>query len=280
MDSVRIHRPPRGVARLLYDSPHSGRYYPPDFATIAQGADLRRGEDAYVDELLHGATRFETCVLEATYPRVYIDVNRAETDVDVGLLAEPWDGPLAPTEKSARGLGLIRRYVTPGVEVNARLLTAAEVRERIDRVYRPYHRALASLTDEIRRAHGVVWHVNWHSMKSVGNTMTPDGAGAARADYVVSDRDGTSANPDFTAFIVEALRDAGATVSVNDPYKGGTIIQRLGSPATGVHSVQVEINRRLYLDETRVEKTAGFGALQQTIDALTKQLVHWSLANT
>jgi len=96
----------------------------------------------------------------------------------------------------------------------------------------------------------------------------------------VSDRDGTSANPDFTAAIADWLRDAGYTVSVNDPYKGGTIIQRVGSPATGVHSVQIEVNRRLYLDEARVEKTSGFPALKTSIEALTQMLVRWSEANT
>ena len=106
-----------------------------------------------------------------------------------------------------------------------------------------------------------VVHVNWHSMKSVGNAMTPDGEGAKRADFVVSDGRGHTAAPAVTAAVVDALRIIGFTVSVNDPYTGGTIVKRTGSPDRGVHSVQVEINRALYLDERAVEKSAGFDAL-------------------
>jgi N-formylglutamate amidohydrolase len=274
MEPLHIRRATDGPW-LLYDTPHSGRFYPADFVTKATGCDLRRGEDAYVDELLANAPSLGVSVLEANYPRCYIDVNRAETDIDAALLAEPWPGPLWPTDKSARGLGLIRRYVVPGVEVHAHPLTVGDVRHRIAAVYRPYHAALAALVSEAHAARGVVWHVNWHSMKSVGNTMTPDGPGARRADFVISDRDGRSAAPQFTAFLVQRLRRAGYTVSVNDPYKGGTIVQRIGAPKRGVHSVQIEINRALYLDEVRVEKTAGFGALSVALSELTRELADW-----
>src|SRR4029077_12728519 len=185
---------PSGTPPLVFDSPHSGRLYPADFAVKCGRTELRRGEDAYVDELIAGAVRHGAGVLAAVYPRTYIDVNRAETDIDADLLSAPWPGPLAPTEKTERGLGLIRRYVEPGVEVSARLLTPAEVQDRIDRVYRPYHPALAALLEEAGRVQRPVWHVNWHSMKSVGNAMTPDGPGRRRAEFVVSDRDGTTAD--------------------------------------------------------------------------------------
>ncbi|MEP6491174.1 MAG: N-formylglutamate amidohydrolase [bacterium] len=258
---------------VLYDSPHSGRFYPDDFASHASRVELRRGEDAYVDELLAGAPALGATLLTSSYPRCYIDLNRAVDDIDVALLAEPWPEPLNPTEKTARGLGLIRRYVVPGVEAQARPLPVAEVRSRIERVYHPYHAALRLAIDETLVRHGVVWHVNWHSMKSVGNAMTPDGAGAQRADFVVSDVRGASAAPGVTAAIVDTLRSRGYTVSVNDPYLGGTIVKRIGDPARGVHSVQVEINRRLYLDEVSVAKTAAFGTLAANLDALTQTLV-------
>lgn len=258
---------------LLYDSPHSGRRYPDDFALGAPLAQIRRGEDAYVDELLGGAPAIGATLLTATYPRCYIDLNRDERDIDAALLAEPWPEPLAPSEKTKRGLGLIRRFVVPGVEAQGRLLTVREVRARIDGVHRPYHVALDSLVAEVVARFGTVWHVNWHSMKAVGNAMTPDGAGAARADFVVSDRRGASASPRVTTLIVDTLRSHGYTVSVNDPYTGGTIVQRIGRPDGGVHSVQIEINRRLYLDEIAVEKTAGFGPLAARLAELTRRLV-------
>jgi N-formylglutamate deformylase len=264
--------PSAGPARLVYDSPHSGRFYPPDFATKASRTELRRGEDAYVDRLLAGSTDHGAALLAATYPRCYIDVNRGELEIDEAVLAEPWPGTLAPTEKSRRGLGLIRRYVVPGVEAQRGPLTPAEVRRRIEVAYRPYHARLRELIDEVHLSRGVVWHVNWHSMKSRGNAMTPDGPGAMRPDFVVSDVRGRSASPHVTALVVETLASFGYRVSVNDPYTGGTIVQQVGDPARGVHSVQVEINRALYLDEVDVSLSAGFSRLAREIDAFTRRL--------
>jgi N-formylglutamate amidohydrolase len=269
----RIRRPVGASGPVVYDSPHSGRFYPADFQTKASHAELRRGEDAYVDELLASASVIGVTVLDATYPRCYIDLNRAVTDIDASLLSEAWPTSLAPTEKSQRGLGLIRRYVVPGVEINARLLSVAEVQARIDEIYHPYYAALEALIDETLVAYGRVWHVDWHSMKSVGNAMTPDGPGAQRADFIVSDLDGTSAAPSVTDCAVGILREFGYRVAVNDPYKGGEIVKRIGSPGRGVHSLQVEINRALYLDEVRVEKSAGVGALTADIAAFTARLV-------
>ena len=271
MEPYTLHRP-SVVPVLVFDSPHSGRYYPPDFEPGAPLADLRRGEDAYVDQLLAGAPAHGAVVLAANYPRCYIDVNRAETDIDAALLAEPWPGPIEPTDKTKRGLGLIRRYVVPGVEAQARPLTAAALRARLERVYRPYHAALAALVDEIRVARGVVVHVNWHSMKSRGNAMTPDGPGAARADVVVSDLHGVSAARWVRDLIVGALEDTGCRVSVNEPYAGGTIVQRIGAPERDVHSVQVEINRALYLNEATVEPASGFAATARIVAAVTERL--------
>ena len=275
--TFRIRRP-AGAATLVYDTPHSGREYPADWDTRASRAELRRGEDACVDELLAGAPALGACLLEALVPRCYVDLNRLETDIDAALLAEPWPTPLTPSEKTIRGLGLIRRFVVPGVEINARALSVAEVRERIERVYRPYHAALRELVDEVLAQRGTAWHVNWHSMKSLGNAMTADGPGAKRADFVVSDREGASAGPQLMDAIVGTLRSLGYRVSVNDPYKGGTIVQQLGAPERGVHSVQVEINRALYLDEAVVEKSAQFSALAANLDRLTATLA--SLAPT
>jgi N-formylglutamate deformylase len=272
VEPFTIHRP-LATSALVYDSPHSGRHYPSDFASNASRLELRRGEDAYVDELLSAAPALGAYLLVGNYPRCYIDVNRSESDIDSALLSEPWPEPLEPTDKSLRGLGLIRRYVVPGVEAQARPLTVSEVRSRIDRVYRPYHAALAALIDEIHASHGVVWHIDWHSMKSVGNEMTPDGPGARRPDFVVSDREGASASSDVTDVVVRGLSEMGYRVAVNDPYKGGTIVRRIGSPARGIHSVQVEINRALYLDEQLVEMTPAADQLAANLDRLTRILI-------
>ncbi len=266
-----LHRP-TGAPVLVYDSPHSGRLYPEDFGARASLAELRRAEDAYVDELIADTRDLGVAVLTATYPRTVIDLNRAETDIDESLLAEPWPEPLAPTDKSRRGIGLIRRFVVPGVEVYGRRLGVAEVADRIERIYRPYHGALDALVAGALAAHGRVVHVNWHSMKSVGNAMTPDGPGARRADFVVSDRDGRSAGAEVTSLVCGTLERLGYRVSRNTPYAGGAIVERIGDPGRGVHSVQIEINRALYLDEARVVKTSGVDAIRAAVRTLTHAL--------
>ena len=263
---------PAERSAVLYDSPHSGRYFPPEIATAATPLQLRWAEDAYLDELLSPSVELGVPLLCANWARAYLDLNRELTDIDTALLDAPWPGEVRPTDKTRRGLGLIRRFVVPGVAIYAAPLRVDDVTSRIDRLHVPYHAQLDALIDETRRAHGGVWHVNWHSMKAVGNAMTPDGAGAARADFVVSDGDGTTAESRFTETVAEQLRALGYSVSINDPYKGGAIVNRCGRPSAGVHSIQIEINRRLYLDEARVEPAAGFDGLHRDLRTFTAAL--------
>ena len=272
MDTFELRRPRSASLPLLFDSPHSGRVYPPDFGASAPLADLRRGEDAYVDELLAGCEELGVTLLLALYPRCYLDLNRALDDLDPGMLAGEWPEPLRPTQKSERGLGLIRRLVIPGVPVYDRLLTVSEVRSRISTVYRPYHSALTEMRAELLQRHGRIWHINWHSMKSVGNAMTPDGVGARRPDFVVGDLRGKSAHPSVTEAVVELLREQGYRVAVNDPYAGGLILEAMGDPKAEAHSVQIEMSRALYLNEVTVERTGRFEGLRDRLRAFTKNL--------
>lgn len=268
---------PRGVTvPIVYDSPHSGREYPDDFGAAATLAELRRSEDARVDELISEAPARGITLLAATVPRCFIDLNRAPTDVDPAMLVDP-DDRWRPTEKAERGLGLIRALVVPGVPIYDRLLTTAEVVGRIERYQRPYLEALETIVRSLREGADRVLHVDWHSMKSVGNAMTPDGPGARRPDIVLGDLEGASAAGEVTAVVAELLRRQGFSVAINDPYRGGYIVRRIGAPAAGIHSVQIEINRRLYLDELRVEKTEGFGPLRDALTVFTDRLADaWS----
>ena len=270
--------PPRAHSGpVVYNSPHSGRFYPVDFAAGQAQALLRRAEDAYVDELVAGATEAGITLLTAQYPRAYIDLNRDADDIDADMLAAPWPDRLNPTAKSAMGLGLIRRYVTPGLEIYNRKLAVGEVRHRLDSIYLPYHRALTKALATTRAAHGFAWHVDWHSMKSEGNAMTPDGPGARRPDFVVGDLDGASASPAFTCVAVELLRARGYTVALNNPYKGAAIVRRYGRPAQGIHTIQIEINRALYLNEADVTKTTEFPSLQSDLSNFARDLATQAL---
>lgn len=267
-----VIEPSAPSAPVLFDSPHSGRAYPPDWRTACSRAELRRGEDACVDELLAGAPAHGVTLLLATSPRCYLDLNRDPDDLDPAMLDGPWPGGARPSEKSLRGLGLIRRYVVPGVAVVDGVIAVAEVQRRLDTIYAPYHAELARRLEAMRAAHGVAWLVDWHSMKSVGNAMTPDGAGARRPDAVVGDLDGRSTGPALRKAVVEALRGAGLTVALNAPYRGGAILRRHARPEDGIHAVQVELNRGLYLDEVAVEKTAGFAALVGVVEEVAREV--------
>lgn len=265
---------PTEALPIVFDSPHSGIDLPADFGTSAPQAALLSGWDAFVDELwasvpVHGGT-----LLGATFPRAYIDANRAITDIDEAMLDAPWPDGAAPEKYSRSGMGLIRRYALPGVPMYDRPLTVAEVRHRIDAYYLPYRRALADVADAAYAAHGALWHVDCHSMKSRGNEMNVD-AGQDRPDMVVSDRLGTTADPAFTAWVVETLRGLGYRVQVNAPYQGGDLLTAVSDPARRRSSLQIEINRALYMDEARFVKHAGFDTLGRHLESFTAALAQW-----
>jgi N-formylglutamate deformylase len=271
MNPYTIHRPSGPPLPLIFDSPHSGRRYPESFRYQAPLLALRQTEDAFVDRLLAKAPERGVTLLLAEIPRVYLDLNRDADDIDAELLAEPWPGTLNPTAKTRRGLGLIRRFALPGVPVYAEKLSVADVQARIETIHAPYHRCLQDELAGLRNAFGFAWHIDWHSMKSVGNAMTEDN-GQRRADFVLGDLDGTSCEPALTTLVAETLTGFGYQVAINRPYKGAAIVRRCGHPAQGLHSLQIEINRALYLDEAKVEPGDGFDAIGQDIDRLTARL--------
>ncbi|MDE2275610.1 MAG: N-formylglutamate amidohydrolase, partial [Burkholderiales bacterium] len=257
---------------LVLDSPHSGRRMPADFGAACSAEALRDGEDCFIDELYAGAAASGVPLLAAQFPRTYIDPNRHAADIDPELLAEPWPGPQVPSGKAALGKALIWRTLDDGRPIYARRLPVAEVQQRIERYHRPYHRALVALLDAAHARHGVVYHLNCHSMNPVAGVMGEGGAGAARADIVLGDRDGTTCSPAFTAFVREVLEGFGLQVKVNDPYKGVELVRAYSDPAAGRHSLQLEINKRLYMDPHGLQPHAGFALLQARLRTLVQRL--------
>jgi N-formylglutamate deformylase len=271
---VVVRAPAGPPAPVVVDSPHSGFAFPDDFHPSASLEALRTTWDAHVDALWAGAPDAGATLIAATFPRCYVDVNRAETDIDATLLADPWPTAIAPTDYSRRGMGLIRRLALPGVPMYEAPLPVREVELRIAHWYRPYRSALAEAIAAARGEHETVWHLDCHSMKSRGNAMNVD-AGAPRPDVVVSDRHGTTADPTLTARIAAWFTSRGFRTQINDPYQGGDIVRTFGDPARGVHSVQIEVNRARYMDETTCEPHAGFATLREDLTALVSALVGW-----
>jgi N-formylglutamate amidohydrolase len=264
---------------LLFDSPHSGLLYPDDFDYQVPLMDLRQGEDAWIDELYGAATGHGAFLIRALFPRIYIDPNRHPRDIDPELLDGEWPEKLVPTEKTRAGIGLIWRMAPSGQPIYAKPLTVAQTQSRIDTYYHPYHAAIAQTLDRLQEMFGSVWHVDCHSMPAVGSARSPD-PGQARPDFAIGDRDGTTCSPMFTEFIVETLRGMGYDVRINDPYKGVELVRRHGDPINRRNSVQIEINRRLYMDEVTLEKNSGFNELKENITALVKALADYSKSAT
>ncbi|HEY7689461.1 MAG TPA: N-formylglutamate amidohydrolase [Dongiaceae bacterium] len=261
-----------GAAPVVFDSPHSGTEYPADFAYAAPLSVLRRAEDAFVDELFAGAPRHGAGFLRALFPRSYVDPNRHEHEIDPKLLAEPWPHDFPHSPRAERGLGVVRRLVRATVPVYDRALTVGEIQARIDSYHRPYHDALKEMLDATHAHYGALWHVNCHSMKGSYK-------GKARSDFVIGDRDGTSCGGEFTALVAETLRELGYRVGLNSPFKGAEIIIRHGAPQRNRHSLQIEVNRSLYMDEERIEKSSGFEKLKRDIDSLIAAVTGYAREN-
>jgi len=271
MEAIRRHDPQGVAIPLVLDSPHSGTAYPRDFDHAAPRAVVRQAEDTYVAELYAAAPRIGATLIEALFPRAYIDPNRHLSDIDPQLLADAWPEPVTPSRKTELGIGLVWRLAHGGVPMYARRLSVAEVRQRIASYYEPYHATVAAALDERHRAFGAVWHVNCHSMPAVGDVMSDD-PGRARADFVLGDRDGSTCEPEFTAFVAATLSSMRYRVAVNDPYKGVELVRRHGRPGERRHSLQIEVNRKLYMDETTLARISGFAALQANLTLLLEAL--------
>ncbi len=271
--------PPRGLAEtalenrtpLVLDSPHSGTVYPLDFDYAVDHKIIKRLEDSWVDELFDSAPDHGAYFLRALFPRVYVDPNRHEEDIDDEMLQEPWPGKINPTDKVRWGKGLFFRQVAE-LPVYDRRLGVDEIQRRLDEYYWPYHQHLSSVLDALWDARGQVYHLNCHSMPGVSPSNSPEGAGVARADFVLGDRDGSTCDEEYTEFVHEYLRESGFTVKVNDPYKGVELVQRYSDPGNGRHSLQIEINRGLYMSRGAVKKSADFRALKNTLDGLLAAL--------
>ena len=245
---------------LVFASPHSGRYYPADMGASARlgAAAMRSSEDALVDHLLEAAPGHGCAVLLARYGRAYVDVNREPYELDPAMFEDALpEFARARTARVAAGLGSIARLVAEGREIYDRKLTFAEADRRIEAVHRPYHQALRRMIDEARRAHGLAILIDWHSMPAAAAGH----GGRRQVDMVLGDRFGSTCSGALTDLVERKLTGLGYVVARNAPYAGGYTTETYGRPAEGVHALQVEISRALYLDETTLMPKAGFDRL-------------------
>jgi N-formylglutamate amidohydrolase len=249
---------------LVCDSPHSGTEYPADFHVNLPFALLQTAEDAWVHELWQAIPGVGGTLLRANFPRTYIDLNRELDDMDPAMLAEPWPGRLAPTGKSAAGCGLIWTSVR-GQALYDQKLWVAQVQQRIDQYYAPYYRALEHRFGQLQEQFGVVWHLNAHSMPSDTLGQMSPGSSRPLADVVLGDLDGITCDPTYTGIVEDFFTARGYSVARNHPFKGMALLRRFGQPAKNRHSLQIELNRALYMNEATGQKNTHFARVQKDL---------------
>ena len=267
-----IHLPGEQTVPFVFNSPHSGRYYPQDFldATSLDKSEIRRSEDLLVDRLFAPIVRLGAPLMSAVYPRAYLDVNREPYELDPKMFSGRL--PSYANVRSLRvagGLGTIPRVVSDAASIYWRPLTVEEGLARIERIYRPYHDTLRRLLAQTHVAFGIAILIDCHSMPS----NIRGGPARLRPDFVLGDRFGASCMPELTDCAAATLQRLGYTVVRNKPYAGGFITEHYGRPSRGLHALQIEINRGLYMDEQRLEPHRGFQRLSSDLRVLAQSLM-------
>lgn len=260
------------AAPFVFNSPHSGRTYPQGFLDQSRldRLTIRRSEDAYVDELFAGATSLGAPLMAANFPRAWLDVNREPWELDPRMFNEPV--PSFANTRSARvagGLGTVPRLVGEGLDIYRARLPLSEALSRIERAYKPYHERLQKLLAHTHGRFGYAVLVDCHSMPA--NIRVSENE--TRPDFIIGDRFGTSASRALSEQAIRLLNAMGYSVSHNKPYAGGFITEHYGRPDRGLHAIQIEVNRGLYMNETTYEKAPGFEALCGDLTAFCRSLM-------
>jgi len=270
-----VVRPRTQLFPAVFNSPHSGRVYPAEFLAVSRldAHALRRSEDCYVDELFADVASLGCPLLKAHFPRAYLDVNREAYELDPTMFDEPLPGYVNISSiRVAGGLGTIPRIVSDSEEIYRAPLRFPEAKARIQSLYVPYHRCLEALVARTARIFGHALLIDCHSMpSSASGAMMGDLL--PRPDFVLGDRYGSTCSPVVTDFVEELLTKRGYSVTRNKPYAGGYITQNYGRPVSGIHALQVEINRALYMDEETLAHHGGYYRLAEDVLQVMRQLV-------
>ncbi len=267
-----LTRPVVRSGPVIFASPHSGRDYPADFLAqaVLDRHTIRSSEDAFVDDLFGMAPALGAPLLAARAPRAYIDLNRAADELDPAVIEGIARAPHNPRISS--GLGVIPRVVAGGRAIYRGKVSLSEVEGRLRRFWHPYHQALGALVEEVRAEFGQALLIDCHSMphEAIEAHTRP---GQPRPEVVLGDRYGATAGREVMERVEAAFSAAGLRVGRNAPFAGAYVAQAYGRPSRGVHVVQVEIDRALYMDEVRVERLAGFAEFRALIAGVVADLV-------
>jgi len=249
----------------VFSSPHSGAHYPEAFLQGSQldPLTLRSSEDAFVDTLFASAPDYGAPLLAARFPRAYVDLNRARTELDPAIVDIPRHPSVNP--RISAGLGVIPRVVSGGRVIRSGRMTREEADLRLAQVHTPYHNALNRLLQTARIRHGHAILIDCHSMPHEALRVQNLPGGRRRPEIVLGDRFGTSCAPWISDLAYDAFTVAGFTVARNAPFAGGYITETYGLPAQNMHALQIEIDRSLYMDEARIAPRSDFAAFRDRL---------------
>jgi N-formylglutamate amidohydrolase len=269
--SFEIVEPEHWRAPIIFNSPHSGSVYPEAFlnASRIDLPTLRRSEDSFMDELINDLSACGFPVVRVNFPRSYVDVNREPYELDPRMFSGRL--PSFANTRSMRvagGLGTIPRVVGDGQEIYRERLSVDEALSRIETLYKPYHRALRRLIARVHQSFGTAIVVDCHSMPSIGISRDEP----RRPDIVIGDRYGTSCAAVLPDMVEATMTKLGYSIGRNKPYAGGFITEHYGNPASGLHVVQLELNRAVYMDERRRERSPRFAQVAADFAALADVL--------
>jgi N-formylglutamate amidohydrolase len=268
-------RPRRLMAPLVFNSGHSGRDYPDRFLKMTRldNISIRQSEDAYVDELFGRAPHLGAPMLRAHFPRAYLDVNREPWELDPSMFVEPLSDRFNTTSpRVAAGLGTLARVVAENKPIYRERLTLDDAQTRIEGIYKPYHETLQKLLSEAMTEFGIAVLIDCHSMPRLsrsGDRLPPD--------IVLGDRYGTTCSPAIVDLVETVFTGAGLRVARNRPYAGGFATRAYGRPQHGIHALQIEISRHLYMNEVTLGKNQGFDAIRQIAEKLILALIGMDL---
>ncbi len=264
----KLLRPARSLGGVIIASPHSGRDYPAAFLarSCLDPMRLRSSEDAFVDQLLAQMPSLGAPLLLALVPRAYVDFNRGAQELDPALIEGLRAGPINARVRS--GLGVIARVVAGGQAIYRGKLSLAEAEARIAQYWTPWQAQVTALMAEAQAEHGQAILLDLHSMPSEALEARP-----RRPEIVLGDRFGASAAPEVTRSVEAAFLAEGFRVARNVPFAGAYTAEAHGRPAHGRHVVQIEIDRSLYLDEARIEPSAGFAQMQERLTRALKRVI-------
>lgn len=267
--------PVADAAPVVFDIPRSGAEYPRAFRPAAPFADVQRSISMYVEEVYGEVPQAGATWLYACFPNVFIDANRHELDIDPDAIDGEWPEPLRPGEKTKMGIGLIPMVCAGTTRLYDGRLPVADVRARLNDYYWPYHNELGRLLRGFRENHGIALHMSCHSMPAIAAAGQKD-AGQRRSDFDLGDRNGTTCGAEIVDLVGSVLRGFGYNVTNNKHFVGAECVRKHGDPANGIHSLQIEMNRGLYMDEAARTRIDRLAEVRAHVAELARQLAAYA----